>query len=430
MKQPCEWKFGVRTVANRLDCCETAVDDLGMSEAAKDKRRWLALTPDRLMAALVVGVVFLFLSERFRWFAFNEHKGWTVLIAAATVCVVLLLTLLWFLVSLVFRWRFQYSIRFVLMLALVVALVCGWFMAELHKAKTQRDAVAAAQKAGCGYFYDFNIGPSGELERTSGPPPAVPFWYEWLGDDFFHDIVGAQPRTDDALLAWKDLMSIRRILANDSQVTDAGLKTIEHFKQLEWLDLRDAGQVTDAGLEHLRGLSQLKTLMLRRTHVSDAGMVNLKDLSQLQVLDLGMTQVTDLGLTQLGGLTELRQLLFWGNKITDAGLAHIKGMTRLQRLELGGAPVTDVGLETIGQLGELQALYLRGSKLTDAGLRQLANLRQLEELDLFNTRVTDTGIEILQALSQLRLLYLGETQVSDKGVAKLHQALPACKIER
>jgi hypothetical protein len=401
-----------------------------MNEPSEPKRRCLALTPDRLMVALVGAVAFLFLSERFRWFAFNDHKGWTVLIAAATVGGVLVLTLLWFLISLVFRWRFQYSLRFVLILALVVALVCGWFMTELHGAKTQRNAVAAAQKAGCGYFYNFNISPSGDLQFTTGPRPVGPPWYDWLGDDFFHDIVGAQPRTDDALVVWKDLTSLRRILANDSQLTDAGLKTLEHFKQLEWLDLRDAGQITDAGLEHLRGLSQLKTLMLRRTHVSDAGMVDLKDLKQLQILDLGMTQVTDNGLTQLAGLTELRQLLFWGNKIGDAGVAHIRGMTRLQRLELGGAQVTDAGLETIGQLRELQAIYLRGSKLTDAGMRQIAKLRQLEELDLFNTRVTDLGLESLTALSHLRLLYIGETQVTDKGVAKLHQALPACKIER
>ena len=28
---------------------------------------------------------FLWLSERYRWFPFNEHKGWTVLICLATV---------------------------------------------------------------------------------------------------------------------------------------------------------------------------------------------------------------------------------------------------------------------------------------------------------------------------------------------------------
>jgi internalin A len=401
-----------------------------MNEPTKPKRRWFVLTPDRLMVALVVGVVLLFLSEQFRWFSFNDHKGWTVLITVATVAAVLSLTLCWFLISLVFRRRFQYSIRFVMLLALVLAMVCGWLMTELHRANRQRDAVDAAQKAGCGYFYDDNVSASGDVERTTGPKPAAPFWYEWLGDDFFHDVVAVQPRTDEALSVWKDLTSLRIILANDSEVTDGGLTAIEQFKQLERLNLQDAGKVTDAGLEHLRGLSQLKTLMLRRTRVTDAGMVNLKDLNQLQILDLGMTQVSDAGLSHLAGLTELRQLLFWGNKITDAGLVHMRGMTRLQRLELGGAAITDAGLETIGQFSDLQAIYLRGSRLTDAGLRRIGALSRLEELDLFNTRVTDLGLDNLTGLSRLRLLYLGETQVTDKGVARLQQALPACKIQR
>jgi hypothetical protein len=45
----------------------------------------LQLTPDRLLIALLAMEGFLLLSERFRWFAFNEHKGWTVLICLTTV---------------------------------------------------------------------------------------------------------------------------------------------------------------------------------------------------------------------------------------------------------------------------------------------------------------------------------------------------------
>ena len=64
---------------------------------------------------------FLLLSERFEWFAFNRHKGWTVLIAVASVVVAMLLMFLWFLAALVFRWRYQFSIRSLLVLTVVVA---------------------------------------------------------------------------------------------------------------------------------------------------------------------------------------------------------------------------------------------------------------------------------------------------------------------
>ena len=46
---------------------------------------------------------FLLLSAWFRWFPFNQHKGWTVLIAWRASGAALLLMFLWFLAALVFR---------------------------------------------------------------------------------------------------------------------------------------------------------------------------------------------------------------------------------------------------------------------------------------------------------------------------------------
>ena len=57
----------------------------GMAETPEPNRRWFRLTPDRLMVGLLALEGFLLLSEWFRWFPFNQHKGWTVLIAMA-VC--------------------------------------------------------------------------------------------------------------------------------------------------------------------------------------------------------------------------------------------------------------------------------------------------------------------------------------------------------
>ena len=70
--------------------------------------RWLRPTPDRLVLAVLALEGFLVLSERFQWFAFNQHKGWTVLIAVASVGVFFLLMFLWFFAAVLFRLRFQY----------------------------------------------------------------------------------------------------------------------------------------------------------------------------------------------------------------------------------------------------------------------------------------------------------------------------------
>jgi hypothetical protein len=64
--------------------------------------RWSHLTPDRLILALLLIVeTLLWLSEHFGWLAW--HKGYAVLTAVAAVGMVLLLTLLRFVVALLFR---------------------------------------------------------------------------------------------------------------------------------------------------------------------------------------------------------------------------------------------------------------------------------------------------------------------------------------
>jgi hypothetical protein len=57
----------------------------------------------------------LWLSERFGWLPW--HKGYAVLTAVALVLAALGGTILWFAVALVFRWRFQFSVRSTLVAA-------------------------------------------------------------------------------------------------------------------------------------------------------------------------------------------------------------------------------------------------------------------------------------------------------------------------
>ena len=69
--------------------------------------RRLSPTPAWLIFGLLVVEGLLWLSERYQWFWFNERKGWTVLIAVAVVGVAMLVMLGWFIVALIFRWRFH-----------------------------------------------------------------------------------------------------------------------------------------------------------------------------------------------------------------------------------------------------------------------------------------------------------------------------------
>ena len=66
-------------------------DDMSVAEPQSAvPTRQISLAPLRALVvayASLVATVFLFLSERWRWFPFNEHKGWTVLFAMAAALV-------------------------------------------------------------------------------------------------------------------------------------------------------------------------------------------------------------------------------------------------------------------------------------------------------------------------------------------------------
>ena len=115
-----------------------------MVNAAQEKphRRWLRLTPERLVLLVLLLEGFLILPQHFQWFAFNGHKSWTVLICLAMVAAAFVLMFLWFLAALLFRLRFQFTIRSLLLLTLVVAIACSWLAVARQQAEKQRKVVA------------------------------------------------------------------------------------------------------------------------------------------------------------------------------------------------------------------------------------------------------------------------------------------------
>ena len=98
---------------------------------------------------------FLLLAGRFGWFTFDRHKGYAMLVTIAAVGAALALMLLWFLVALVFRRRFQFSLRSLMLLVVVVAIPCSWFATAMKAAREQRTAVEAIEKLGGFVNYDY-----------------------------------------------------------------------------------------------------------------------------------------------------------------------------------------------------------------------------------------------------------------------------------
>lgn len=236
------------------------------------KLHWYRLTPGRLLVVLLVVEAVLRLSERFRWFSFNKEKGWTVLIAMAAVGLFLLLMLFWFLLSLVSRLRFQFSIRTLLLLTVVVAIPSNWLAVEMKRAKEKEAVVESLRKMGGIVLYDY--------QANDYMPVRTPAWlYNVFGNSFFSEVynilLDGTKVTNDDLLCLQKLQQARVLTLNSTTITDTGLKHLETLERLEHLDLSNT-QVTDGGLKHLKEWYNLRHLRLSKTHVTNAGVAELQ----------------------------------------------------------------------------------------------------------------------------------------------------------
>ncbi len=238
----------------------------------KPRPRWYHLTPDRFLVGLLLVVGVLFLSERFVWFPFNEKKGWAVLIAVASVCGAVVLLLLWMIVALIFRWRFQFSIRSLLVFVLVCAVMSSWFSVRMKQARRQRDVVAVIVEGDGCVLHDY------EMVSPWQPEPSAPTWLiNLLGVDFFEGVAYADCRSSnfDGKTAYLSKLTNLEVYFSGAQVTDSGLVHLEGLTKLRWVDLSFA-QVTDSGLVHLEGLTKLRWVDLSRTQVTPEGVKKLQ----------------------------------------------------------------------------------------------------------------------------------------------------------
>ena len=331
--------------------------------------RWFHLTPDRLVLPLLAVEVLLWLSERFGWLGW--HKGYAVLTSVAVVGGAMFAMLVWFVVALVFRRRFQFSIRSLLVLVVVVAVPCSWLAVQREQARRERNSAESIEETGA---------------IVEWSDPSAPRWLRLLlGADFF----GYVRCVDLRQHCWGTGLPLRsriQIEQDHAKAAVAALKHLEGLSRLQNLDLSDV-PVSDAGLKHIEGLCRLQELRLERTQVTNAGLETLEGLQQLQKLDLGGTAITGDGLRPLRVLHQLQELRLACSGVSDAGMMNLTGLSQLQDLDLENTRVTDAGLEHLEGLNQLKNINLRSTKVTDAGLKRLKALSQLQDLGLDRTEV-------------------------------------------
>lgn len=383
------------------------------------KPPWYAPTPAKTLIAVLLMQGALFLSSQYRWFWFNESKGYTVLITVAATAIALLLLGACVWISRFTRWKAQFSLATLLLMIPVMAIPCAWLAREIELARRQRSIVNAMKLRRC-------------ILRWDRRPVAPPCLVSALGMDFFEDIDSLECKEcfafgDEDLEPAKELLRLNSIDLSHTQVTDVGLSHVKVLSLLYHLDLTGL-TITDAGLESLSHLRKLSLLQLQSTQITDKGMKYVGGLDELEGLDLEKTHITSVGLGHVSGLKQLKSLYLRQTKITDDGLVSIDGLHQLENLDLSETQITGAGLVHLSRLTQLKFLRLDRTKVTDEGLDFLADLSQLEELSLSHTEITDEGVMALEGLASLQRVNLFETKVTWAARERLKLAMPNCRI--
>ena len=237
-----------------------------------------------------------------------------------------------------------------------ILIIGGWLGWLVHRARVQRQAVAAIVKAGGNVLYDWEYG---------HPPDAKPNGPKWLreliGIDYFDTVVA--------------------INANRPAVDDAVVAHIGRLVHVKFLGLQDS-TVTDAGLAKLAGLHELRNLLLRAPNVNGSSFRHLSGLRSLCNLHFVMTPITDENLVYLLPLTSIQRLSFYDTRITDAGMKTLAKMSGLQKVWLQTDGVGDEGLRELGR--HKGTLTVRLSSPRNKRVK---------------TRITPQGIEAMKTLA-------------------------------
>jgi hypothetical protein len=136
------------------------------------------------------------------------------------------------------RW-FQFSLRTLMLMMLLVGVGMTWLVALKHQAERQRIAVETILKDGGFVTYDYqeHTLPSGVTTYSDNATPPGPLWLRKpLGDDFFVNVIGARIVTQAGLDQLARLPRLQRLEISTAVITDSSLDQLNELPRLYELD--------------------------------------------------------------------------------------------------------------------------------------------------------------------------------------------------
>jgi hypothetical protein len=189
------------------------------------------------------------------------------LIAVSMLGLSLLWFSLWYLSALLYRRRFQFGIRMILVLTVAVAVPFSWLAVSIEQAKRTKELVEELEnKFACNVSCRDSYRAPDRLAQI-------------LGEYFFTQVYRiCQPNgefSDEDFKRCCELDELEICILNRSAITDAGLENVGRLTRLKQLDLTDT-PITDAGLKHLEKLHNLEKLLLSGTNTSESALQELQ----------------------------------------------------------------------------------------------------------------------------------------------------------
>jgi hypothetical protein len=178
--------------------------------------------------------VFLLVAECCHWFGLVDLEVLTLYTGWVAVVVAYLGVLLWIIVRFGFQRRFQYRLRSLLLLTLLVSIGMSWIATAMQRTKRQREVARTIEKMGGRVWWNL------ASRHETG----------FLSDVIYADFAG-EHITDESLQNLKELPHLARLNFNNSDITDSQLQYLRGLRQLRWLELL-APRVTDDAVKELQ----------------------------------------------------------------------------------------------------------------------------------------------------------------------------------
>lgn len=129
--------------------------------------------------------------------------------------------------------------------------------------------------------------------------------------------------------------------------------------------------IDDTAFARICGFSSVWNITLDNCAVTDKSIGEISHLPFLSVLRLRRSQVGDAGVKTIVQNGRIENLILANSLVTDASACHYKSLPKLYYLDLSGTMITDASVPEIAKNNGLTYLNVRGTGVTQAGVSQL-----------------------------------------------------------